>query len=432
MYYSDFVNEGTYLAHFGIKGMKWGVRRFQDEDGSLTPEGKRRYKYDVEGSKAKYELAKAEYKKRPTGKLATQMQLAKDEYINNKVKEKLSQETGITEHRRKLESYFKDQGMTPEEAQIAAYKRAKTEKVVVGALAVAAVTAGVIVAKKHYDKNVDGMINKGVKLHRVTQNETEDTERAFYASYKLLDRMKYRGMYGTQLGGLVKDDLIYDVTLETNSKIKIASPKHAREALETILRNDPSAMNDFKQALDTRETMMMFGLGGNAKQRNAIKAAQDSLDKGIINDNVYKAYNFMLSDHGGMQHIHDSFFSTLKNNGYGAIVDVNDTLFSGYNAKKPVIVFGGSSAVSKTASKSLKSNSIKRDLIGSAALSVGKGVSGIGAAVGTFTGARRLRSEVSRNNRLNSEALQYREQHPNTRMTLEQIRRMLEEQRYVR
>lgn len=32
-----------YLAHHGIDGQKWGVRRFQHEDGSLTAEGKERY-----------------------------------------------------------------------------------------------------------------------------------------------------------------------------------------------------------------------------------------------------------------------------------------------------------------------------------------------------------------------------------------------------
>lgn len=35
--------EGNYLAHHGIKGQQWGVRRFQNEDGSLTEEGRKRY-----------------------------------------------------------------------------------------------------------------------------------------------------------------------------------------------------------------------------------------------------------------------------------------------------------------------------------------------------------------------------------------------------
>lgn len=32
-----------YLAHYGIKGMKWGVRRYQNSDGTLTEAGKSRY-----------------------------------------------------------------------------------------------------------------------------------------------------------------------------------------------------------------------------------------------------------------------------------------------------------------------------------------------------------------------------------------------------
>lgn len=32
----------TELQHWGVKGMKWGVRRYQNKDGSLTPAGKKR------------------------------------------------------------------------------------------------------------------------------------------------------------------------------------------------------------------------------------------------------------------------------------------------------------------------------------------------------------------------------------------------------
>lgn len=35
--------ENVELQHHGTKGMKWGVRRYQNKDGSLTPDGKKRY-----------------------------------------------------------------------------------------------------------------------------------------------------------------------------------------------------------------------------------------------------------------------------------------------------------------------------------------------------------------------------------------------------
>ena len=33
----------NYLAHYGVLGMKWGVRRYQNADGTLTEAGKKRY-----------------------------------------------------------------------------------------------------------------------------------------------------------------------------------------------------------------------------------------------------------------------------------------------------------------------------------------------------------------------------------------------------
>lgn len=45
--------ERTYIQHWGIKGMKWGVRRYQNKDGSLTPAGEKRYDRDIRENNAR-------------------------------------------------------------------------------------------------------------------------------------------------------------------------------------------------------------------------------------------------------------------------------------------------------------------------------------------------------------------------------------------
>lgn len=42
-----------YIAHHGIKGQQWGVRRWQNEDGSLTTEGRVHYGYGVSDEQKK-------------------------------------------------------------------------------------------------------------------------------------------------------------------------------------------------------------------------------------------------------------------------------------------------------------------------------------------------------------------------------------------
>ena len=90
-----------YLAHYGVLGMKWGVRKYQNKDGSLTPAGRRRQNSD-KNAKLNVLTTRSPDKNTKLDRLTTKKDKAKD-MSDEELKTKID--------RLRLEKQYKD--LTP-------------------------------------------------------------------------------------------------------------------------------------------------------------------------------------------------------------------------------------------------------------------------------------------------------------------------------
>lgn len=347
------------LYHHGIKGMKWGVRRFQRKDGSLTSAGKKRYLDDpsVKSSKAKMEsdlvkqrLANAEYNKAynkalyiPTKsnrqalnkayadkiKADSEYRRSKLDYGTNKEAARL-RESGKeiknkSKHRLKLEEQYKKMGLTDEQAQAAANKRIRTEKILEASAALTVTACAAYVANKKLKDRIDGVIKAGDQMQRISMTDNGGKlHDVFYAAKGGHDIKRYEGMLGATRSEQVGS--AYKLKLEATRDIKVASKDHAAKIFEDLYKND----DNFRKSVANY-------VGNNVHGGNSVDLSKAS------GRNMKKMYENFNSHLVNMRHdpnkVDQAFYDKLKKAGYGAIQDINDMKFSGYNAKNPLIVF---------------------------------------------------------------------------------------------
>jgi hypothetical protein len=273
------------LCHHGIKGQKWGIRRFQNPDGTLTPAGRERYYKD----RVK-ELKKEYYSKTPKEKRT-------ERGLNRYIVDNYG------------ENYRKDKKLTEERSQKrlaigATVATATAAGVILGGMALQTIGAEEINSRtRHNDRSsvqerIDNMmndesgydkINKDTEIKRLifTDNVDKSAE-SMYVSDNETSNDVYVNMLSNQKSRWFASDAgKKEATLKFNEDAYIAKGKDAvNYALEALGSNksvdeyDNPKHPDIIRAQKAILSMNLKTVNGQIANEDARKVREKLIDEG--------------------------------------------------------------------------------------------------------------------------------------------------------
>ena len=332
----------TDLYHHGVKGMKWGVRRYQNADGSYKAGAEGRY--GGEGSR------------KPNSSIS-----AKGQNGSKRI-------TDSGRQKKRLKAIVAGVGVAA-----AVYGGYKLSKYIKTPMADVAKTAEYAAGKK----NADMVLSAGTNLSRIQTSDALQ-EYPFFATYMEEDSEFYKGLFGKNLydravgaakRGLkqaageeeiakatealeaAKNTKVYQLSIDAAKDIKIPSTENAANVMHDLM-GDSGFKEDLRLSIEDSASKMK-----RPGQQLVFKRAMDVLQKdGDLSardkNTLYRAFNMSLTNHEEYENrTQTAFYDALKKQGYSALTDINDRDLSSYHAKHPVIVFDNDAVSFKAATQ---------------------------------------------------------------------------------
>lgn len=283
------------LMHYGVKGMKWGVRNYQYADGSYTPAGKKRYQNNQNSSNS--------------ARMASLMGMKASKVVN-------TAKTQIT-GRQYVDTCLK-QGTT--------FSRIQTIKDFENFAFYATYK------KQDIDKYMGLFGNNLTKRAKYSAKQAEKNANASGDEADIKAAKEARDYANN-----VK---VYQLKLEATKKLRVPSDENAGYITANLLKEKDFRNNVEASIANSKEKMrrptqqLLFKQAQNAMNKDPSKMT--SSEKVA----VYKALNLSLTNHNPQEvAAQNRFYSELKKKGYNALLDYNDKDYSSYHAKRPMIVF---------------------------------------------------------------------------------------------
>lgn len=280
------------LYHHGIKGQKWGVRRYQYADGSLTPSGRKRYS----GGKNVNKFSRTMSMKMTELTRTVKTQVTGKQYVDGYIR----QDTTLSriQTSKNFEKF----------AFYATYK-------------------------KHDSNEYLGLFGKNL-LSRA-KRDAADAEKIANASGSEADIAKAK-----ELRFKADNTKVYQLKLKATTKLRIPSDENASDITAKLLdepefkENLVASIADSKTKMKRPTQQILFRQAENALAKDHTKLSNSEKVA------IYKAFNLSLVNHNAQEiAAQNRFYGELKKKGYNALLDYNDKEYSSYHAKRPMIVF---------------------------------------------------------------------------------------------
>ena len=268
------VQDNDYLAHHGVKGMKWGIRRFQNADGTLTSLGKKHYgvgeqsreakkkareknRVDKDKARAKAKEEKMEKKRaRAEEKSAKRVIKATHDLANKKLLNKLSdEELKKVVARLELEKKYRDTMLAADPSKKKYFSWREQ---------------GAKVAANLIQKLTDKAIDSGVKKLFTSQEERETAD---------LNRLKReKETLEVKRGILIARDKYKEYQEEEAKKKTAKQEVKDKEKQETTKKKRPSAADYFKSWSQKKAAKKS---AKQASSSSSAKKGKKAVEKGL-------------------------------------------------------------------------------------------------------------------------------------------------------
>ena len=334
------------LYHHGILGQRWGIRRFQNKDGTLTNAGKKRYNKDSSA-----DIIEANKDHRMRSKLAEQqyqgeeLKKAAIAYKNDIIKK----------HPDRADKY---NNMSEEDIEKEFLRRQNMKTALKVGVAVAGVGAALYIAHRmSLSKQINNIEKPTAEnIKNVLDNAQEDLDYCFEEGYIFHRQVGYlnfdlakngsKALYTTTnktdtstYMALLRDfnntGKRYDVTLKATTQILAPNDKKAREIFDEVWNNNPQ----YKARL--KETIAKVYMENGAPKEYASLLASNFVTK----DPFYAGVYAICKQGADTKILQEEYMKR----GYNALIDYHDVIDG--LSKQPLILLDPQNTLVKTGEK---------------------------------------------------------------------------------